>query len=241
ISQGPGRPCAYPPASSFPPLVLPVRPPEKVWRSPQREILFRSSLLLSRRGRKEEPHGDGGSTKHGKRAREEHRTQSGPTCDQPAEQRDLGPAQPVGQVTKDQTGRDQGNREGAKGEPDRTPSALYGEQRTEGDNRAEADAAERRTKSRHPDCADHLHECGPGAALRRNGRQWGDEQHRYERNQRRRDRDDGKATNDIKSGTERRPERKGSEHRHPDPGYDSSCALRTDESQSPADRARDDE
>ena len=77
--------------------------------------------------------------------------------------------------------------------------------------------------------------------LRLDGRQRGHQQYGYERNQRRRDRHGAKAANGIKSGAKRRPERKGGEHRHSDPGYDSSCGLWTHESQSPADRTRDDE
>ena len=77
--------------------------------------------------------------------------------------------------------------------------------------------------------------------LRGNGTQRGDEQQRHERNQYRHDRDGSKAINGIESCAKPRSERKGGEHRHPDPGYDSPCVLRSDESESPGHRTRDDE
>ena len=54
----------------------------------------------------------------------------------------------------------------------------------------------------------------------RNGRQRGNQQHRDERNQNRRDRDCGEPAHGVKRGADGRPERKGGEHRHPNPGYD---------------------
>ena len=48
------------------------------------------------------------------------------------------------------------------------------------------------------------------------------------------DRHGGKAANGVEGGADRRPERKGGEHRHSDPGYD--CFLRSPDRREPVPR-----
>ena len=80
-----------------------------------------------------------------------------------------------------------------------------------------------------------------GSALDRNGVSGATSSTVIERKQNRRDGDGSESAKRIKRGADWSPERKGGEHRHPDPSNDPSCVRGTGEGKPPAHRARDDE
>src|SRR5262245_59570269 len=67
--------------------------------------------------------------------------------DKYGDERDSRAAQPVRQMAEQHACENQRHREGAERQPDRTPAAVRKEERTEGEDRAKADAAESRPNS----------------------------------------------------------------------------------------------
>jgi hypothetical protein len=187
--------------------------------------------------------GEGGSARRPGTARREPDQRKTRGLDQHADKRHLRAADPIRHVAEKKARRDQRHREGGEDKPDRSPSALRGKERTEGDDCAKADAAQCRSETGQPNCSRHRPQRRPCAALRldRHRRQARDEQDRHQWHQRRCNRDAGKTAGRIKCRAKRRAERQRREHRHPDPGDDASGVFGAGESESPADRSGNNE
>jgi hypothetical protein len=157
-----------------------------------------------------------------------------------ADERDLGAAKPVGHMAQEDACQDESDCEDGKGRP-RRPAARNKQQGTKSGDRTEADAAQRRCRSRDPDGRHDPHKASAHARRGRNAAKWRDEQQGHERQQRRRERNSDKAVSAVDSGARRCAERKSGEHRASYPGQHLTGVLNTEEREAPTLRSRDDE